>query len=85
MKSETLSMRLSEEEKKLIAELAWQNRMSIAQFIVSLARKAESFQQPGSSPDCSICCHCAGEGICAHSGVSKEEKVRFYHVCAMFQ
>ncbi len=45
MKTETLTIRLSTEDKQLISDLAWQKRMSMAELLVSLAKKAEKAEQ----------------------------------------
>ena len=40
MKTETLTIRITAADKKLISDLAWIRRISMAELIVSLARSA---------------------------------------------
>lgn len=39
MKTETLTIRLTPEDKKLISDLAWMRRQSMAELIIQMARE----------------------------------------------
>ncbi len=45
MKTSTLTIRISPEDKKVISDLAWKNRMSMAEYLLYLVRKAEKAEQ----------------------------------------
>ncbi len=45
LKTSTLTIRISPEDKKIISDLAWKNRMSMAEFLLYLVRKAEKAEQ----------------------------------------
>lgn len=45
MKTSTLTIRVSPEDKQILSDLAWKNRMSMAEFLISLVRKAEKAEQ----------------------------------------
>ncbi len=45
MKTSTLTIRISPEDKKIISDLAWKNRMSMAEFLLYLVKKAEKAEQ----------------------------------------
>ncbi len=45
LKTSTLTIRISPEDKQLISDMAWQRRTSMAELIVYLVRKADKAEQ----------------------------------------